>query len=189
MSLAAQTALSVGVVMPLFRLPEPLTGRLLGPDDYPEARVLLVAFLTNGCPEVERLASALAELAWELDGDGLRILALNSADGDALPGEAPAAVAAEALRRGYVFPYLIDQTQAVARAYGVQHTPDFYVFGPDRRLAYHGRFDDTRFGWGRAPHGRDLRQAIARALDGRAPIDRQVASLGCRIRWREAGAP
>ena len=188
MPVAAKHPLRLGSVAPRFRLPEPLTGRLLGPDDYSHARVLLVAFLANGCPAVQRLAEALAELARDLEGRGLRVLAVNSADADALPDEAPVAVAAEALRRGYIFPYLIDQTQAVARAYGARRTPDFYVVGRDRQLTYHGRFEDARFGRRAAPDGSDLREALARAFEGRPVVERQVASEGCRIRWRERQA-
>lgn len=121
-----------------FRLPEPLTGRLVGPEDFPEAPALLVAFLCNGCPDVQHLAGALAALTRDLDLEGLRTLAVNSAEDP--PGE----VAAEALRRGYVFPYLIDQTQAVARAYGAVGAPHFYLFDRRRRLAYQGRFDALR---------------------------------------------
>jgi hypothetical protein len=157
--------LPIGLGSPLrpFRLPEPLTGRLLGPEDFPAARALLVAFIRNVCPDVQHVAGALAALTRDLEPLGLQALAVNAAASEAAE-EAPAAVAAEALRHGYVFPYLIDQTQAVARAYGAVRTPDFYVFGRDRRLAYHGRFDETRFGEGRRAHGGDLRRALLQAL-------------------------
>jgi hypothetical protein len=162
-----------------FRLPEPLTGRLVGPEDFPEAQALLVAFLCNDCPDVQHLAGALAALTRDLDLQGLRTLAVNSAD------DAPEAVAGEALRHGYVFPYLIDQTRRVARAYQAVCTPDFYLFDRGGRLAYHGRFDDTRFGGGRPAHGADLRRAIARALKGEPAPEHQVAAQGCGL-WPAA---
>lgn len=161
----------LGAPLRPFRLPEPLTGRLLGPEDFPQAEALLVAFISNASPEVKHVAAALSELTRDLDPLGLRTVAVSSDISDAAE-EAPAAVAAEALRRGYVFPYLIDQTQAVARAYQVAGTPDFYLFDRSRRLVYHGRFDETRPGEGRQAHGADLRRAILQALDGRpAPED------------------
>ena len=135
MPISEEPPFDLGQPLRPFRLPEPLTGRLVGPEDFPEARALLVAFLRNGCPEVQHLAGALAALTRDLDLEGLRTLAVNSAE------DPPADVAAEALRRGYVFPYLIDQTQAVARAYGTVRTPDFYLFDRGRRLVYRGRFD------------------------------------------------
>ena len=167
----------LGAPLRPFRLPEPLTGRLLGPEDFPEARALLVAFICNACPDVQHVAGALAALTRDLETLGLRTLAV-----DAAPDEAPADVAAEALRHGYVFPYLIDQTHAVARAYRVACTPDFYVFDRGRRLVYHGRFDDTRFGGGRPAHGADLHRALLHALKGEPQPEHQVAAQGCGLR-------
>ena len=148
MSTAKIPPFGLGAPLRPFRLPEPLTGRLLGPEDFPAARALLVAFICNASPAVQHVAGALAALTRDLEPRGLRALAVNAA-----PDEAPADVAAETLRHGYVFPYLIDQTRAVARGYGSVHTPDFYVFDRSRRLAYHGRFDA-------------LRAALAQALKG-----------------------
>ncbi|MDB5447949.1 MAG: alkyl hydroperoxide reductase [Phenylobacterium sp.] len=172
----------LGSPLQAFRLPEPLTGRLLGPEDFPAARAVLVAFLSNLCPEVRHLAGALAGLARDHEPAGLQVLAINPFDGDADREEAPAVVAAEALKRGYVFPYLIDQTRAVVRAFGAGCTPDFFLFDETRALFYHGRFDETRFGGGAPAHGRDLRGAIARALAGAPRPEHQVASTGCPIR-------
>jgi stage V sporulation protein SpoVS len=174
--------LPIGLGSPLrpFRLPEPLTGRLLGPEDFPAARALLVAFICNACPDVRHVAGALAALTRDLEPLGLQALAVNAS-----PDEAPPAVAAEALRHGYVFPYLIDQTQAVAHAYQAVCTPDFYVFDRDRRLAYHGRFDETRFGGGRRAHGGELRRALVQALKGGPAPDHQVAAQGRNL-WPTA---
>lgn len=185
MSQVADPAPSLGAPLSPFRLPEPLTGRLVGPEDYPDARALLVAFLANRCPEVSRLAPALAALALDFAAEGLSILAINAEDADQAPDEAPAAVAAEALRRGYVFPYLIDQTQQTARTFGAERTPDFFLFGPDRRLAYHGRFDASRRGDEQAPDGTELRTAVLRALAGEPPAPLQAPAEGRPIRWRE----
>lgn len=148
----------LGAPLKPFRLPEPLTGRLVGPEDFPDAQAILVAFLCNGRPDVQHLAGALAALTRDLELEGLQTLGVNAAD------DPPAAVAAEALRQGYVFPYLIDQTGAVARAYGAASAPDFHLFDRQGRLAYRGRFDDTRANGGRAAHGADLKRAIARVL-------------------------
>lgn len=180
--------LALGAALAPFRLPEPLTGRALGPEDFPQARALLVAFLSNQCPHVAHLAEALSDLACELEPRGLQVFGINSLEADDAPEESPAAVAAEALRRGYIFPYLIDQTQAVASAYGAVCTPDFYLFDQPRSLVYHGRFDETRFGGGRPAHGGDLRAAVLRALRAEPPAAHQVAASGCRLRGRRAAA-
>jgi len=182
MSLSPVTPLSLGASLPSFRLPEPLTGRLVGPEDFPEASAVLVAFIANACPEVARLAPALSSLALKFLPRGLQILAVNAFDDREQPDEAPAAVAAEALKRGYVFPYLIDQMRSVAQAFGAVRAPDFYLFDSERRLYYHGRFDATRFGDRSAPDGGDLRRAVAAALGDAPRPDHQVASPGCPIR-------
>ena len=187
MPISSLPPIGLGAPLKPFRLPEPLTGRLVGPEDFPQAPGLLVAFLCNACPDVQHVADALAALAQDLDPLGLRVLAVNPDVSDAQE-EAPSAVAAEALRRGYVFPYLSDQTQAVARAYQVACTPDFYLFDRDRRLAYHGRFDETRFGGGRPAHGADLRHAALQVLQGRPAPQHQVAAAGCRLRIAGDGA-
>jgi hypothetical protein len=179
MSFFKEPPFGLGAPLRPFRLPEPLTGRLLGPEDFPEARALLVAFICNVCPDVQHVAGALAALTRDLEPLGLQALAVNASASDAA-AEAPAAVAGEALRHGYIFPYLIDQTQAVAGAYRAVCTPDFYLFGRDRRLAYHGRFDETRFG-GRPAHGGDLRRAITQALKGGPAPAHQVAAQGCDL--------
>jgi peroxiredoxin len=188
MSPTSDRALVLGAPARSFRLPEPLTGRSVAPEDYPDAGVLLVAFLANRCPHVEHLAAALSELAGDFERRGLQVLGVNSRNADDDPDEAPAAVAAEALKQGYIFPYLIDQTQAVARLYGASCTPDFYLFDRERRLFYHGRFDATRFGGARSAHGGELRRAISRALSGDGPPEHQVAAQGCAILWRGATA-
>lgn len=176
MSFSKHPPFGLGEPLRPFRLPEPLTGRLLGPEDFPEAKALLVAFICNVCPDVQHVAGALAALTRDFEPLGLRALAVNPA-----AHEAPVAVAAEALRHGYVFPYLIDQTQAVARAYRVACLPDFYLFDRSGGLAYHGRFDETRHGGGQPAHGGDLRRAILRALRAEPALEHQVASLGCNL--------
>jgi hypothetical protein len=189
MSATSDRSLSLGAPVSGFRLPEPLTGRAVGPEDYPDAKALLVVFLANRCPHVGHVAGPLAAAARDFEGLGLQVLGIHSADADDHPDESPAAVAAQALKQGYIFPYLIDQTQSVARAYGAGCTPDFYLFDGARRLVYHGRFDATRFGGGRPAHGSDLLRAIRRVLNGEGPVERQVAAHGSALRWRETPEP
>jgi hypothetical protein len=178
--------LQLGHSAPGFRLPEPLTGRLLGPEDYPDAAALAVVFLANRCPEVQHIAGALARVARDHAPERLQVLGVNAMDDDADPEESPAAVAAEALKRGYVFPYLSDQSQAVARVFGAERTPDVFLFDRGRRLVYHGRFDASGSGGGKPASGRDLRHALEAVLSGAAPGGDQAPSRGSPIRWRDA---
>ena len=107
------------------------------------------------------------------------------------PQDSPAEMRREAAEAGYPFPYLFDETQDVARAYGAACTPDFFVFDRTRRLAYRGQLDDSRPKVEQpAPvTGRDLRAAVSALLEGRAPAAAQRPSLGCNIKWKPGNEP
>ena len=93
-------------------------------------------------------------------------------------------LAEEAREAGYMFPYLFDETQEVAKAYHAACTPDFFLFNEDRRLVYRGQFDDSRPRRDRPVTGADLRGAIDAVLEGRPVTDDQRPSVGCSIKWR-----
>jgi hypothetical protein len=95
----------------------------------------------------------------------------------------------EANTAGYVFPYLLDEDQSVAKAYRAACTPDFFLFDERRRLAYRGQFDDSRPGNGKPVTGSDLRAAADALLAGRAVTIEQSPSVGCNIKWRARNAP
>ena len=90
---------------------------------------------------------------------------------------------------GYVFPYLYDESQEVAKAYRAACTPEFYLFDGDRRLVYRGQFDDSRPDSGIPVTGADLRAAADAVLEGRAPSDDQRPSIGCNIKWKAGNNP
>ncbi|MEM9053621.1 MAG: redoxin domain-containing protein, partial [Bacteroidota bacterium] len=88
-----------------------------------------------------------------------------------------------AQREGYPFPYLYDETQEVAKAYGAECTPDFFVFDGDLKCVYRGRMDKTRPGMG-IPTGDELTSALDAVLSGQQPNDEQFPSMGCGIKWK-----
>ncbi len=92
-------------------------------------------------------------------------------------------------RRGYTFPYLYDERQEVAKAYRAACTPDFFLFGQQRRLVYRGQFDDSRPGNDVPVTGNDLRAAVEAVLAGRPVPAEQKPSLGCNIKWKPGNAP
>ncbi|MFN0069281.1 MAG: thioredoxin family protein [Limisphaerales bacterium] len=188
MALTPSSMLPLGTPAPNFALPD-AAGRTVQLADFAAAPVLVVAFICNHCPFVKHLRAALADFGRECAARGVALVAINCNDAERYPADSPAAMAAEAHAAGYDFPYLFDESQAVAAAYRAAFTPDFFVFDAARRLAYRGQFDDSRPGNGRPVTGADLRAAVGALLAGRTVPAAQTPSMGCNIKWRPGNEP
>ncbi len=184
MALTPSTMVALGSPAPSFALPD-TEGAIVSLDDpaYADARALLVVFMCNHCPYVIHVAEELARLGRELPTRGVAMFGINSNDAERYPADDAEAMTRERARRGYVFPYLIDADQTVARAYAAACTPDIFLFDAERKLAYRGELDDSRPG-GAPPTGASLRAAIDAVSSGRAPAIPQVPSIGCNIKWK-----
>jgi len=175
--------IELGTLAPSFRLPDP-SGKTYELGDFEEAPGLLVMFICNHCPYVKHVRDGLAAFGREYGAKGLAIVAINANDVDAYPADHPDRMAEESRAAGYTFPYLYDESQAVARAYGATCTPDFFLFDRQRKLVYRGQFDSSRPGNDKPVTGADLRAAADALLAGQ-PIDRdQIPSIGCNIKWK-----
>jgi peroxiredoxin len=145
----------------------------------------LIAFICNHCPYVKSVIGRLVREAQDLDLLGVSTIAINSNDAAQYPEDGFAEMQAFAQEHRLPFPYLHDETQAVARAYGAVCTPDFFGFNNHLELQYRGRLDASR----KDPvpgARRDLHEAMAQvAATGHGPRE-QVASMGCSIKWRAA---
>ena len=181
--------LPLGTVAPDFRLPEPATGRVVSLADLVSAPALVVAFICNHCPYVKHVREGLARFGKDCAGQGTVLVAISANDMATHPDDSPARMAAKARSAGYTFPYLYDESQAVARAYRAACTPDFFLFDAQRRLVYRGQFDDSRPGNGVPVTGRDLRAALAALLAGQPVAKDQKPSLGCNIKWKPGQEP
>lgn len=188
MARTPSTMLALGTPAPGFSLPD-YDGRQHALCDFAASPALLVAFICNHCPFVRHLRVEFAAFAREYQLRGLAVVAINSNDIEAYPQDGLDAMRAEAAELGYVFPYLLDATQAVAKAYRAACTPDFFLFDATRRLVYRGQFDDSRPGTQRPVTGADLRAAVDALLAGRPPVAEQRPSLGCNIKWRRGHEP
>ena len=177
------TMLPLGTVAPAFRLRDP-HGKLVSSDEFKNAPASLVAFICNHCPYVKHIAGAFANLASEYQARGVAVIAINSNDAETYPDDSPAKMVEEIQFNGYTFPYLVDETQDVARAYHAVCTPDLFLFDKDRRLAYRGQFDDSRPKNDRPVTGADLRAALEAVLAGRPVSQDQKPSVGCSIKWK-----
>lgn len=157
-------------------------------EDYDDAGALVVIFTCNHCPYARHVEDGLIETAKAYVDRGVQFVAISSNDADQYPDDSFDAMAQRADAEGYPFPYLFDESQEVAHAYGAACTPDIFVFDSDRKLAYRGRYDETRPGQGTAT-GRDLRAALDELLEsGEVTID-QHPSIGCNIKWKPGNAP
>jgi len=189
MALTPSTMLELGTPAPDFRLPDATSGRTVARDDLADAPALLVAFLCNHCPYVKHIREGLARFARDTEGHGLAMVAVSANDVSTHPDDAPEKMAEEAKAQGYVFPYLYDESQEVAKAYRAACTPDFFLFDRDRRLVYRGQFDDSRPGNDEPVTGKDLRAAVDAVLAGEPVPTEQRPSLGCNIKWKAGQEP
>jgi peroxiredoxin len=182
------TMLPLGTKAPSFRLPDP-HGKLVSLDSFTGAPALLLAFICNHCPYVKHIRDGLARLARDYRPGGVAVVGINSNDVANYPADSPTRMAEEAAAAGYIFPYLYDETQAVAKSYHAACTPDLYLFDKDQRLVYRGQFDDSRPGNGIPVTGKDLRAALDAVLAGKPIAQNQKASIGCNIKWKSGNEP
>lgn len=180
--------LALGTTAPDFCLPD-TNGKLVRLSDFAVQPAFLAMFICNHCPYVKHVRLELARMGREYTARGIAIAAINSNDVVHYPEDAPAKMAQEATAAGYVFPYLFDETQAVAQAYCAACTPDFFLFDRQRKLVYRGQLDDSRPGNGVPVTGRDLRAALEALLDGREISSEHKPSLGCNIKWKPGAEP
>ena len=182
------TMLPLGTGAPDFALPN-VDGRTVTLADAAGPRGTLVMFICNHCPFVKHVADQLAALGRDCLPRGIGVVAISSNDVSLHPADSPEQMVHEAEERGYVFPYLYDETQEVAHAYHAACTPDFFLFDGDRKLAYRGQLDASRPGNDVPVTGADLRAAIDALLSGHPVPAEQRPSLGCNIKWKPGNEP
>lgn len=175
-------SLHPGDPAPEFTLPG-VDGKTWKLADFRDAKLLVVTFWCNHCPYVQAWEGRAIELAKSHSPSEVRFVMINANDAHAYPGDGFERMVARSRDKGYPFPYLRDETQAVAHAYGALVTPHPMLFGPDRRLLFQGRIDDNLDNPAAVRH-RYLAEAIDAALAGRpvAPPERSV--LGCSVKWK-----
>ena len=184
----SSTMLELGTPVPKFELPD-LEGKSISPETFAQSKGLLVAFLCPHCPYVKHIRGEFARFARDYQRQGLAVIAINSNDPVAFPDDGIAGMKQEAGEAGYSFPYLVDESQAVAKAFHAACTPDLFLFDQARRLAYRGQFDDSRPGNQIPVRGTDLRAAADAVLAGTPVPANQKASIGCNIKWKPGNAP
>jgi peroxiredoxin len=185
MAKTPSTMRELGTVMPTFVLPDTVSGQTLASRDL-AGQIVVVAFICNHCPFVIHLKEALADFGRHCVQQDVKMVAISSNDAATYPADGPEKMAQDAAAFNYPFPYLYDESQAVAKAFDAACTPDFFVFDRQGQLAYRGQFDDSRPGNGKAITGADLRAAVDALVAGSKPSADQKPSIGCNIKWKTA---
>jgi peroxiredoxin len=188
MAAVNSTMVALGTEAPDFSLPS-ATGGVVSLKDFAQAKALVVIFICNHCPFVKHVRRALVELPAAYQPKGVAFVGINANDWTTFTEDRPELMAKEVEEYGYVFPYLYDESQAVARAYRAACTPDFFVFDSDRTLVYRGQLDGSRPSNDIPVTGSDLRAALDAVLAGKPVPADQKPSIGCNIKWRPGNEP
>ena len=167
---------------PDFTLKDP-DGNSFNMSAYLGEKGLLIAFICNHCPYVQGIGDRLAADARTLQDEGINVLSVMSNDYGRVPGDAPTEMKRFAERFGFSFPYLVDEDQAVGKAYGAVCTPDFFGLNAKGELQYRGRLDSAGMNasGNRTPELLNAMRQIAATGNGPRV---QFPSMGCSIKWR-----
>lgn len=189
MAATESTMLALRTLAPPFELPDVVSGRIVKLSDFAGRKGLLVMFICPHCPYVKHIHQGLTGLGNDYAGADLGIVAISSNDASEYPEDGPNGLRQMARDLSFRFPYCYDETQAVAKAYTAACTPDFFLFGADRKLVYRGQFDDSRPKNSIPVTGKDLRAAIDAVLAGVEVDPAQKPSIGCNIKWKPGNQP
>ncbi|MGE3578925.1 MAG: thioredoxin family protein [Vicinamibacterales bacterium] len=188
MAATPSTMLELGTPLPVFDLPD-YSGASVSSASLAGAKGVLVMFVSVHCPFVKLIQAEVGRFASEYLPKGLRIVAIGANDLATHPQDGPDGMKGQAAANGWTFPYLVDASQQVAKAFKAACTPDLFLFDAQGRLAYRGQFDGARPGNGVAVTGADLRAAADRVLAGEPVPADQRPSIGCNIKWRSGNEP
>lgn len=191
----SSTMLELGTPAPDFSLPDVVTGKTVKLTDFADKKALLVMFVCAHCPYVVHVQPELARVARDYAGKSVGFVAITANDVGQYPQDAPQPSAAMAQAAGWRFPFLYDESQAVAKAYTAACTPDFFLFDAARKLVYRGQLDSSRPGrgpdrpGGGVLNGADLRAALDAVLVDQPMNPQQMPSIGCNIKWKPGNEP
>ena len=188
MTLTPSLMQELGTPAPDFALPD-TEGNTVRKSDFTDAKALLVVFMCNHCPYVIHIREGLAEFGAEYQEKGLAMVGINANDARSHPQDSFDNMVKEKKQVGYTFPYLHDESQEVAKAYGAVCTPDFFLYDGSGKLVYRGQFDDSRPRNDAPVTGKDLRAAADALLAGKPIPEDQKPSVGCNIKWKPGNAP
>jgi thiol-disulfide isomerase/thioredoxin len=175
----------LGFTAPDFNLMDVVSGKFRSLHEISSEKGAMIMFICNHCPFVKHVNAQLIKLANDYIPKGITFIAISSNDAELYPEDSPSKMKEYALRLGYPFPYLYDETQDVAKAYDAACTPDFFIFDGKMRCVYRGQLDDSRPSNGKPVTGNDIRNALDALLTCKEVPKDQKPSIGCNIKWKK----
>jgi len=185
MAATPSNMMPLGTKAPDFNLHDTVSGKKKSLHELKSDTASVIMFICNHCPFVKHVQTGLVKLTNDYIPKGISFVAISSNDVVAYPDDSPQRMKEVAKQFGYPFPYLYDESQAIARAYGAACTPDFYIFDKDLRCVYRGQMDDSRPSNEIAVTGKDIRVALDAILAGKPVSEDQKPSIGCNIKWKK----
>lgn len=183
MALIESIDVPLGMEMPKFILKDP--DGVIQVSDYAVGKKgLLIVFTCNHCPYAKAVWQRFIRLGKYAMENEINVLAINPNINPKYPEDAPDEMRKKIAEWGIPFPYLIDDTQNVAKEFNAQCTPDIYLFDANKKLVYHGRIDDN---WQEESKvtKEELKEAITNLAVGKPISSTQIPSMGCSIKWRK----
>lgn len=184
MALTYSSTMPLGTSAPAFSLPDTVSGKTISLKELPSAAATVIVFMCNHCPYVKHLETEMVKVMNFYRSKGVNVLAISANDVEQYPEDSPEKMQKLAKDLGFNFPYLYDESQKTAKAYGAECTPEFYIFDKNLQCAYHGRFDDSTPGNHIPVTGNEFKAALDAVLMGEAARQPQLPSMGCNIKWK-----
>jgi len=185
MAATPSNMMPLGTMAPDFNLTDTISGKKKSLHELKSEKATVITFICNHCPFVKHVQKGLVKLTKDYIPSGISFVAINSNDVKAYPDDSPERMKEVAKQLGYPFPYLYDESQDIARAYGAACTPDFYIFDKDLKCVYRGQMDDSRPSNNIPVTGKDIRAALDAILAGKPVSEEQKPSIGCNIKWKK----
>lgn len=184
MARTLSTMVALGTTAPDFSLPDTVSGKNLSLENVKGNLATAIMFICNHCPFVKHVNPELVKLANDYKNKEIGFVAISANDAISYPDDSPELMAKAASQLKYPFPYLYDESQEVAKAYGAACTPDFFIYDKALRLVYRGQLDDSRPGNEIALTGKDVRNALDCIINDQPVPEQQRPSIGCNIKWK-----
>lgn len=174
----------LGKKAPSFSLINPVTNQMQSLDELKSETATVIMVICNHCPYVIHLREGLIDLAIDYSSQGISFIAINANDAARYPDDSPEQMKVISQKFAYPFPYLFDETQEVAKAYGAECTPDFFVYDKNLTCVYNGQLDDSRPNNDLPVTGESIRNVLDQIISNEDITVEQKPSIGCSIKWK-----